>query len=149
MKPDNTDDLRHLGSKVTPQFDEPCQDILDTFENQYLKSDYIVEFVSEEFTSLCPKTGQPDFARIEIRYVPRFKCIESKSLKLYLFAYRNYGSFMETITNKMLQDFVNVCQPWAMVVRSYFKARGGIEINVEATYPSEENAEENGKLFAL
>jgi len=86
----------------------------------------------------CPKTGQPDFASIEIEYIPRKKCIESKSLKLYLFSYRGHGSFMETITNKILEDLVDTCDPLWMKVVGSFNARGGITTDVVAEYHSKE-----------
>ena len=128
-------DLKQLGSEKTDyHYEGPRMDILETFENQYPKRNYETEFHFPEFTSLCPKTGQPDFATIKIIYVADQKCIETKSLKLYLFAYRQYGSFMETITNKILEDLVNICDPRKMKVIGIFNPRGGISINVKAEY---------------
>jgi len=128
-------DLKQLGSKTTEyKYKEPDVSILETFENKYPNNTYEVILQSEEFTSLCPKTGQPDFAKIKVMYTPDKKCIETKSFKLYLFAFRNYGSFMETITNKILNDLVLVCSPKEMTVSGIFNARGGIKIFVDAKY---------------
>ena len=128
-------DLKQLGSQKTKyKLDEPNRKILEVFENKYSGRDYTIQFVFPEFTSLCPKTGQPDFATIEVNYIPNMLCIESKALKLYFFAYRQYGSFMETITNKILEDLVYVCQPRWMEVKGEFNARGGTLINVRAVY---------------
>ena len=127
-------ELTKLGSKTTEyQYDEPSINILETFSNKNPNRQYQIEFIFPEFTSLCPKTGQPDFAIITIRYIPKEKCIESKSLKLYFFAFRSYGAFMEAITNKILDDLVLVCQPQWMEVVGQFNARGGTHINVTAT----------------
>jgi 7-cyano-7-deazaguanine reductase len=127
--------LKQLGAKQTVyKYDEPSCEILETFKNKCPQRDYNIEFVSNEFTSLCPKTGQPDFASIKINYIADEDCIESKSLKLYLFAYRSYGAFMETIVNKILDDLVSVCSPRFMVVEGQFNVRGGIEINVRAEH---------------
>jgi 7-cyano-7-deazaguanine reductase len=132
---DKTDHLKQLGSKQTHyQLDEPTPDILESFPNQYPNRPYQIELVFNEMTSLCPRTNQPDFANITVEYVPDKLCIESKSFKMYMFAYRNYGSFMETITNKILEDLASICQPRSMKVRAKFNARGGIFINVTATY---------------
>ena len=127
--------LQQLGSQKTEyKLDTPSADILEVFDNKYPTREYNIEFVFPEFTSLCPKTGQPDFATIVINYTPDKLCIESKSLKLYFFAYRQYGSFMETITNKILDDLVSVCKPKIMVVEGRFNARGGTVINVTTQY---------------
>jgi 7-cyano-7-deazaguanine reductase len=132
---DKTDELRHLGSQRTEyKYDEPGPEILDTFLNKYPNRDYQVEFIFPEFTSLCPKTGQPDFAVIQIRYIPDELCIETKSLKLYFFAFRNFGGFMESITNKILEDLVNVCKPKWMEVIGKFNPRGGVTLNATAEY---------------
>ena len=108
--------------------------VLEAFENQYPGRDYTIEIVCPEFTSVCPKTGQPDFGTITIRYVPDALCIESKSLKLYLFSYREEGTFMETVTNRILDDLVEACSPLEMEVVGAFAARGGITITVTASY---------------
>lgn len=128
-------DLKQLGSMNTQyKYNDPSTEILETFENKYPDRNYEIQFLTSEFTSLCPRTKQPDFASIEIKYVADFKCIETKSLKLYLFSYRQYGSFMETIINKILSDLVFACQPRWMTVIGRFNARGGIEINVTSTF---------------
>lgn len=125
-------DLTHLGSKETIYPKEPDRSILECFDNRYPYRSYHVRFHCPEFTSLCPKTGQPDFASITVDYIPDKKCIETKSLKLYLFSFRNYGSFMETITNKILEDLIFTCQPKWMRISGHFNARGGIAIVVHA-----------------
>jgi len=126
---------KHLGqSKTEYSYDSPSVDILDTFPNRYPGRNYNIQFFTREFTSLCPITGQPDFAAIEINYVPNELCVESKSLKLYLFAFRQYKAFVETITNKILDDLVAVCAPSWMEVIADFTARGGISMNVRAVH---------------
>jgi 7-cyano-7-deazaguanine reductase len=127
MKKDETDHLQHLGAKETTYlYDEPSTDILETFPNPFPHNEYTIEFTSPEFTSLCPKTGQPDFAAITIRYSPKEHCIETKSLKLYLFSYRQHKSFMETCTNMILNHLYAVCEPRWMTVEGHFTPRGGI-----------------------
>ena len=111
--------------------------LLETFENQNPERDYTVTHSAPEFTSLCPKTGQPDFAVIVIEYIPDKLCIELKSLKLYLNSYRNDGIFFESVTNKILDDLVKVCKPRHMVVTAEFNVRGGISSTVEAEYIDE------------
>jgi 7-cyano-7-deazaguanine reductase len=128
------DDLTLLkrGSTVYP--DAPEKAGLECFVNRYEQRDYRVEFDCPEFTSICPVTGQPDFAAIRITYIPGEKCIESKALKLYLMAFRNVGMFHEEITNRILDDVVAACQPrWARV-RGLMNPRGGITIEVVAEY---------------
>lgn len=127
--------LKGLGSGKTEYvFAEPTKEILETFSNKYPDRKYNVEFRFPEFTSLCPITKQPDFAEIVINYIPDKLCIESKSLKLYFFAYRDFGSFMESITNKVLEDCVAVCDPHYMEVIGKFNARGGTFITVTANH---------------
>ena len=127
--------LKSLGSQKTEyKTDEPSTLILEAFGNKYSNRDYVIDISFPEFTSSCPKTGQPDFATIYISYIPNKLCVESKSLKLYFFAFRNYGSFMETITNKILDDLVTVIQPKRMKVIGKFNARGGTFLNVTATH---------------
>lgn len=109
--------------------------ILETFKNQYPSRDYEIEITCPEFTCVCPKTGQPDFAVIRIRYVPDELCIELKSLKLYIFSYRDKGEFHEHVTNKILDDLVEACRPKKMVVEGDFNVRGGIKTVVRASYP--------------
>ncbi len=112
----------------------PDEAKLETFANRYPDRDYWITFDCPEFTSLCPVTGQPDFGHLTIRYVPDGRCIESKSLKLYLFSYRNYGTFHEEVVNRVLDDLVAACQPRKAVVVGEFLPRGGISIRVEAKY---------------
>jgi len=110
---------------------------LETFENKYPNRDYWISFDCPEFTSICPVTGQPDFGIITIRYIADKKCIESKSLKLYLFSFRNFATFHEEAVNKILDDIVKACKPRKASVTGEFLPRGGISISVEASYPEE------------
>jgi 7-cyano-7-deazaguanine reductase len=110
--------------------------LLEVFENAYPNRDYSVIHEAPEFTSVCPKTGQPDFAMIRIEYVPDILCIELKSLKFYLNSYRNDGIYFESVTNKILDDLVEVCKPRYMLVIAEFNVRGGIGSTVEAEYKS-------------
>jgi len=107
---------------------------LDVFENQYQDRDYEIEITCPEFTCVCPRTGQPDFATIYIRYVPDKLCIELKSLKLYIFSYRNEGVYHEHVTNRILDDIVEACRPRRAEVVGEFNVRGGIKTVVRATY---------------
>lgn len=126
----DTADLKSLGSGKTTYAKKPSQKILETFDNQHPKSLYLVPFKMErdEFTSLCPKTGQPDQAKMEIIYVPRTKMVESKSLKLYLFSFRNTGEFHEDVTNRIAKDLYAVLDPIYLRVYADFAPRGGIAI---------------------
>ena len=108
---------------------------LKTVPNQYSNRDYTVSMECPEFTCLCPMTGQPDFACIYITYIPDKLCIELKSLKLYLWSYRNEGIFHEAVTNKILDDLIKACSPRQMTIKADFKIRGGIRTCVEASYP--------------
>jgi 7-cyano-7-deazaguanine reductase len=135
MKPH--EDLTLLGKPGGEPPKRPDQATLESFPNKYPDRDYCVEFDCPEFTSLCPITGQPDFARIKITYIPDQKCLESKSLKFYLFSFRNVGMFHEEITNKILDDLVIACRPrWARV-RGIMNPRGGISIDVTAEHTME------------
>jgi 7-cyano-7-deazaguanine reductase len=135
MKQDNITNLTKLGDHKTKyQYENPSVDLLEIFENQFPEREYITEFIFTEFSSLCPKTGQPDFATITVKYIPGHYCIETKSLKIYFLAYRNQGAFMESITNQILEDCVSVCAPRWMEVTANFNARGGTFINVIASY---------------
>ncbi len=141
---DDVKDLKSLGSRKTDYVFDVDPKLLETFLNKFPGREYVVHLDFPEFTSLCPKTGQPDFATIEIEYCPDKLCIESKSLKLYFFSYRQCGSFMETITNQILQDLVAVCSPRWMCVTGKFNSRGGIVITVGAEYykPEEKGGED-------
>jgi 7-cyano-7-deazaguanine reductase len=107
---------------------------LETFPNPRPERDYEIEIRCPEFTSLCPKTGLPDFGEIAIRYVPDRACIELKALKYYLIDYRNQGIFYEAATNKILDDLVEACHPRKMTVTGAFSVRGGITTTVTAEY---------------
>ncbi len=131
---DDVSTLTLLGKTGTSFPERVDAALLETFPNRFPDRPYTVTFATEEFTSLCPMTGQPDFGTITIRYVPGPHCIESKSLKLYLFSYRSEPSFMETLTNRILDDLVAACQPKNMLVIGDFKPRGGIGIVVEARF---------------
>ena len=111
--------------------------ILETFPNQYPGREYQVSIECPEFTSLCPKTGQPDFGTIRIRYVPDRRIIELKSLKFYLFSFRNQGIFYESVINKILDDLVSASQPIRCEVIGDFTVRGGITTSVRAVYERE------------
>ena len=108
---------------------------LERFPNPNPERDYEILFEAPEFTCLCPKTGQPDFATISIRYVPDQFCVELKSLKLYLWSYRDENAFHEAVTNKILDDLIKLLQPRQMAVEGDFYVRGGIRTVVEASYP--------------
>ncbi|GAB6090777.1 preQ(1) synthase [Spirochaeta dissipatitropha] len=108
--------------------------VLETFDNRHQNRDYFVKFNCPEFTSLCPITNQPDFARIYLQYIPDLKMVESKSLKLYLFSFRNSGEFHEDCVNRILEDLVELMQPRYLEVWGKFTPRGGISIDPYANY---------------
>jgi len=112
----------------------PAEAKLETFPNP-AKRNYRIRFETADFTSLCPVTGQIDFAQITIEYVPAKLCVESKSLKFYLASFRNERAFNEAVTNRILDDFVRVCSPREAVVTAEFSARGGIALTVRAEFP--------------
>jgi len=111
--------------------------ILETFPNQYPSRDYTIEIICPEFTSVCPKTGQPDFGTLTITYTPDGKCVELKSLKLYLQQFRNEGIYYETATNRILDDLVAVIQPRRMKLVAAFTPSGGITTTVTAEFTAE------------
>ncbi|HEX5489740.1 MAG TPA: preQ(1) synthase [Candidatus Udaeobacter sp.] len=113
----------------------PAEARLETFLNPAPERNYRIHFETDDFTSVCPVTGQPDFARIDIDYVPDRLCVESKSLKFYLASYRNERAFNEAVTNQILGDLVKACSPREMIVTAQFSARGGIALTVRAEYP--------------
>lgn len=123
-----------LGNQNTKYQYEYDPDVLETFVNKHPENDYLVTFNCPEFTSLCPKTGQPDFAKIVINYIPREKMVESKSLKLYLFSFRNHGDFHEDCVNIIMKDLVKLMDPRYIEVTGIFKPRGGISIFPFANY---------------
>ncbi len=115
-------------------------DILETFENQYPDREYEIDISCPEFTCVCPKTGQPDFATINLKYVPDKLCMELKSLKLYMFSFRDEGEFHEHVTNKILDDIVEACSPIRAEVAGDFNVRGGIKTVVRANYFRDEKS---------
>lgn len=129
--------LTFLRPSRTPVLHSPDKSCLETFRNPNSERDYWINFNCPEFTALCPVTGQPDFGAITIDYIPDRKCLESKSLKLYLFAFRNYGAFHEAVVNRILNDIVAVCRPRRARVTGRFNPRGGIAITVTAEHPTD------------
>jgi 7-cyano-7-deazaguanine reductase len=121
---------------LTPDFQDAVafRATLEVFANQYPDRDYTIEIVCPEFTSVCPKTGQPDFGVLTITYTPDRKCVELKSLKLYLQQFRNQGIFYEHATNRILDDLVAVVAPRAMSLSAAFTPRGGITTTVRVVY---------------
>src|SRR5438477_4661036 len=107
---------------------------LETFQNPAHNRNYRIHFETDDFTSVCPVTGQPDFARIDIDYVPDRLCVESKSLKFYLASSRNERAFNEAVTNRILDDFAKACAPREAIVTAQFSSRGGIALTVRAEY---------------
>ena len=110
------------------------KNILDTFDNPNIKDDYLINMDIPEFTCLCPLTGQPDFARFEINYVPDKKCVELKSLKLYMASYRDIGAFHEDNTNQVLRDISTLIKPRFISIIGYWKVRGGITTTITCKY---------------
>lgn len=123
-----------LGNTGTRYPDKYAPEVLETFKNKHPENEYVVTFLCPEFTSLCPKTGQPDFAKIIIRYIPREDMVESKSLKLYLFSFRNHGDFHEDCVNIIMKDLVRLMNPRYLEVTGIFTPRGGISIYPFACY---------------
>ncbi len=142
--------LTMLGNKQKYQFSEPSIDILEAFPNKFPERNYVICFEHPEFTSLCPMTGQPDFGTIRLTYVPGEKCVESKSFKLYMAAFRNHGSFMESITNIIANDMVKKLAPRRLTLEGIFNVRGGTAINVRVEHLDEKlSAEEKNSLLRL
>ena len=113
--------------------------LLETFDNPRPERDYRVVHTCAEFTSVCPKTGQPDFATITIDYVPDQLCLELKALKMYLYAYRQQGIYYEAVTNRILDDLVNACHPRRMTITGDFNVRGGFGSVITAEYVAEQS----------
>lgn len=126
--------LTLLGKSETRLPASPDEAKLETFPNP-AKRNYRIRFETADFTSLCPVTGQMDFAQIRIEYMPAKLCVESKSLKFYLASFRNERAFNEAVTNRILDDFVRACSPREAVVTAEFSARGGIALTVRAEFP--------------
>jgi 7-cyano-7-deazaguanine reductase len=126
-------ELKNLGNETNYSF-EYKPEILESFENKHPERDYMVKFNCPEFTSLCPITGQPDFASIYFSYIPDQKLVESKSLKLYLFSFRNHGAFHEDCMNIILKDLVKLMNPKYIEVWGKFLPRGGLSIDPYCNY---------------
>jgi 7-cyano-7-deazaguanine reductase len=135
-RPNKTAKLTLLGKSEARLPSSPKEARLETFPNP-ARRQYRIRFETADFTSLCPVTGQMDFAQITIEYVPDALCVESKSLKFYLASYRNERAFNEAVTNRILDDFVRACSPREAVVTAEFSARGGIALTVRAEYPDD------------
>ena len=128
------ENLTKLGSKTTEYKTEYDPSLLESFSNKHPEREYFVKFNCPEFTSLCPLTGQPDFANIVISYVPDSRLVESKSLKLYLFSFRNHGDFHEDVVNTILQDLVTLLDPRYIEVWGKFLPRGGLSLDPYCNY---------------
>ena len=122
-----------LGGK-TEYKQEYSPEVLESFNNKHSENDYWVRFNCPEFTSLCPITGQPDFATIQIDYIPNIKMVESKSLKLYLFSFRNHGAFHEDCVNIIMKDLIKLMAPKYIEITGFFTPRGGISIHPYCNY---------------
>ena len=128
------DEGLHALGKKTENRQDYAPEVLETFENKHQTNDYWVQFNCPEFTTLCPITGQPDFGEIIIKYIPDVRMVESKSLKLYLFSFRNHGDFHEDCVNIIMKDLVKLMDPRYIEVTGIFKPRGGISIFPFANY---------------
>ncbi len=126
--------LSLLGNQQTKYPQSYAPEVLEAFDNKHPDNDYFVKFNCPEFTSLCPMTGQPDFAAVYIAYIPDKKLVESKSLKLYLFSYRNFGEFHEDCVNRIMKDLIALLAPKYIEVWGRFLPRGGISIDPYANY---------------
>ena len=134
MEKREKEDLTLLGNQNIKYKDEYSPELLETFINKHQDNDYFVKFNCPEFTSLCPITGQPDFACVTISYVPNVKMVESKSLKLYLFSFRNHGDFHEDCVNVIMKDLIKLMDPKYIEVWGKFLPRGGISIDPYCNY---------------
>jgi 7-cyano-7-deazaguanine reductase len=130
-----SDSLKLLGNSQFKWPASPEEASLEIFPNKNPDHSYWVHLDFPEFSSLCPVTGQPDTARIQIRYTPNISCVETKSLKFYLTSFRNQTSFNEEIVNRILADIVRACAPRECIVRGDFSPRGGISLTAQASYP--------------
>ena len=128
-----------LGNQHTQYSDNYSPEVLETFPNKHPENEYLVTFNCPEFTTLCPKTGQPDFGHIYISYIPRERMVESKSLKLYLFSFRNHGDFHEDCINIIMKDLIKLMEPKYIEVTGYFLPRGGISIYPFANWADSEH----------
>ena len=121
--------LKSLGIKTEYQFNRPNPKLLESFANQHPDNLYVINLFCNEFTSICPVTGQPDWGKFLIRYVPEKLCVESKSLKLYLHSFRNHGEFHEDVTNRIAKDLFELMKPKYLQIYGDFNSRGGIAIH--------------------
>ena len=135
------DNLSLLGEHKVAYPTDYAPQMLETFENKHPENEYVVTLNCPEFTTLCPKTGQPDFAKLVISYIPGKKMVESKSLKLYLFSFRNHGDFHEDCVNIIMKDLVKLMEPKYIEVTGIFSPRGGISIYPFANYGDKEHQE--------
>jgi len=143
-KAKSTGRLTLLGKSEAQLPASPSEARLETFPNP-ARRNYRIHFETDDFTSVCPITGQPDFARIDIEYVPDRLCVESKSLKFYLASYRNERAFNEAVTNRILDDFVKACAPREAIVTAQFSARGGIALTVRVEHPDKRRISRDGR----
>lgn len=145
------DGVTLLGNQNTQYKSTYSPEVLETFENKHKDNDYVVTFDAYEFTSLCPRTAQPDFAKVVISYIPNERMVESKSLKLYLFSFRNQGDFHEDCINMIGKDLVKLMDPKYLEVRGIFASRGGIAIVPFYTYSTKgyEDIEKQRKIDIL
>lgn len=134
MKEKELSDLTLLGNQGTSYDFEYNPEVLESFENKHQNRDYFVKFNCPEFTALCPITAQPDFATVYISYIPDVKMVESKSLKLYLFSFRNHGAFHEDTMNIIMNDLIELMDPRYIEVWGKFTPRGGISIDPYCNY---------------
>lgn len=135
---DKLESIKSLGSTKTDYPTDYDPSVLECFENVHLDNDYVVTFYAYEFSSLCPKTKQPDFAKLYIKYIPNIKMVESKSLKLYLFSFRNHGDFHEDCMNMIMKDLVKLMEPKYLEITGIFTPRGGISITPFVNYSNGE-----------
>jgi len=132
----DTENLSLLGQGATKYPTNPDDAVLETFDNQHTENDYVVEFECPEFSSTCPITHQPDYAKLSIAYIPDLKMVESKALKLFLFSFRNHGEFHEDVVNRIARRLYDVMKPKVLIVRGDFMPRGGISINPTVILPN-------------
>jgi 7-cyano-7-deazaguanine reductase len=132
--------LKLLGKSENRLPSSPDEAILDVFENRTPERNYTIHLIARDFSSLCPVTGQPDSAELEIYYKPGNLCVETKSLKYYLASYRNFASFNEDIVNRVLSDMLKACEPKEIIVRGRFAPRGGIQLTCEARFPESQES---------
>lgn len=134
----NLESVKALGNTKTNYPTDYDPSVLEYFENVHPENDYVVTLYAYEFSSLCPKTGQPDFAKLYIKYIPNIKMVESKSLKLYLFSFRNHGDFHEDCMNMIMKDLVELMEPKYIEITGIFTPRGGISITPFVNYSNGE-----------